>query len=155
MKLLKKINSAALALNLNLLAIVLSLKNLPKYFSDRNRFIKYLDLKKWSFRSYPMLLDNKSEAASLGEYFWQDLFIAKKIIKKNPIKHIDIGSRIDGFIAHLACVRQVEIFDIRPLTRKIENVNDPINRFTFDGTAYFSEYDTDEVIQFGDDSEKD
>jgi hypothetical protein len=122
MKLLKKINSAALAVNLNLLAIALSLKNLPKYFSDRNRFIKYLDLKKWSFRSYPMLLDNKSEAASLGEYFWQDLFVAKKIIKKNPIRHIDIGSRIDGFIAHLACVRQVEIFDIRPLTRKIENV---------------------------------
>lgn len=44
----------------------------------------------------------------------------------------------------------VHIYD----RRKVENVNDPINRFTFDGTAYFSEYDTDEVILFGDDSEK-
>ena len=122
MKVLKKLNTAALSLNLNLSAIASSLKNLPKYFIDRNRYMKQVDLKKWSFRSYPMLLDNRSEAASLGEYFWQDLLVAKKIIKTNPSKHIDIGSRLDGFIAHLACVRKVEIFDIRPLTKKIPNV---------------------------------
>ena len=33
--------------------------------------------------------------------------------------------------------------------RKVENINDPINQFTFDGSDYFSEYDTDEVILFG------
>lgn len=37
--------------------------------------------------------------------------------------------------------------------RKLENINDPINQFTFDGSSYFSEYDTDEVIVFGDDPE--
>lgn len=45
----------------------------------------------------------------------------------------------------------VHIYD----RRKLENINDPINQFTFDGTAYFSEYDTDEVILFGEDEEKD
>ena len=33
-----------------------------------------------------------------------------------------MGSRIDGFIAHLACVREVEVFDIRPLDARIPNV---------------------------------
>lgn len=40
---------------------------------------------------------------------------------------------------------KVNIYD----RRKVENVNDPINHFTFDGTDYFEEYNTDEVILFG------
>jgi len=38
------------------------------------------------------------------------------------LHHVDIGSRIDGFLAHLASFRSVEVFDIRPLEMNIPNV---------------------------------
>lgn len=78
--------------------------------------------KGWLVTSYPILLDRNVEAASLGEYFWQDLLVAKEIIKLSRVRHVDVNSRIDGFIAHLACARNVEVFDIPPLTSEIENV---------------------------------
>lgn len=92
----------------------------PGFISDYIGF--RLISKDWKLRIYPVLLDKEQESAHLGEYFWQDLFVAKKIISQNPTKHVDVGSRVDGFIAHLACVRKVQVFDIRPLTSEIENV---------------------------------
>lgn len=92
----------------------------PGFISDYIGF--RLISKDWKLRIYPVLLDKEQGSAHLGEYFWQDLFVAKKIISQNPTKHVDVGSRVDGFIAHLACVRKVEVFDIRPLTSEIENV---------------------------------
>jgi SAM-dependent methyltransferase len=103
------------------LKTLLSLRSIPKYLQDI-RVFKANSSKGFDIRYYPCLLDRKEPAAILGEYFWQDLFIAKRIIEDNPQRHIDVGSRVDGFIAHLACVRQVEVFDIRPLTKKIQNV---------------------------------
>lgn len=76
----------------------------------------------WKINDYPMLLDRGVESASLGEYFWQDLLVAREIIKQSPARHVDVGSRIDGFVAHISCTRTVEVFDIRPLSANIENV---------------------------------
>ncbi len=50
-----------------------------------------------------------------GHYFHQDLIVANKIYKKNPSRHIDIGSRVDGFVTHVASFRKIEIFDIRKI----------------------------------------
>ncbi len=119
---LKKLNAALCCVKFDLRAIILSIVELPRYFKDRIRFNSLQGQSGWALRNYPVLLDRNAGAALLGEYFWQDLFVAKEIIKKNPKLHIDIGSRIDGFIAHLACVRSVKVFDIRPLSAKIENV---------------------------------
>jgi len=58
----------------------------------------------------------------VGEYFWQDQFVARGVIDQNPPWHIDVGSRIDSFITYLAWVRKVEIFDICPLGSTFENV---------------------------------
>ena len=52
-----------------------------------------------------------------GHYFHQDLYVAHKIFRRRPSLHLDIGSRIDGFVAHLLSFEQdVTIGDIRPLT---------------------------------------
>jgi len=32
---------------------------------------------------------------------------------------VDIGSRVDGFVAHVASFREIEVFDIRPITTKV------------------------------------
>ena len=73
--------------------------------------------------NYPCTKDKfLSSGITSGHYFHQDLYVAHEIFKAQPIKHIDIGSRIDGFIAHLAVFREVEVFDIRPLGNSIKNV---------------------------------
>jgi len=52
-----------------------------------------------------------------GHYFHQDLLVASRIFINNPEKHVDIGSRIDGFVAHVASFREIEVFDIRSLEK--------------------------------------
>jgi hypothetical protein len=63
-----------------------------------------------------MLNDSLQQAGtSKGHYFHQDLLVASYIYKSNPETHIDIGSRIDGFVAHVAAFRKIHIIDIRDL----------------------------------------
>lgn len=50
-----------------------------------------------------------------GHYFHQDLLISQYIFQKNPTRHVDVGSRIDGFVAHVASFRKIEIIDIRAI----------------------------------------
>lgn len=116
-KLISKILSSC---EIKLRQTIRSIYRFPMYLIHCYRFKKKSN---WPINFYPCLLDSTSGAANLGEYFWQDLYVAQKIIQTNPSRHIDIGSRIDGFIAHLACVRQVEVFDIRFLKHKIKNVS--------------------------------
>lgn len=65
--------------------------------------------------------DWECEAGDLDpHYFLQDIYIASHILKKNPSCHYDIGSRVDGFIAHLlASMMKVVLIDIRPLSVEI------------------------------------
>lgn len=64
----------------------------------------------------PCLNDWAEEAgAADAEYFLQDLLVARLIFLANPIRHVDIGSRIDGFVAHVASFREIEVLDIRPM----------------------------------------
>jgi len=73
---------------------------------------------------YPCIYDKDENAGSLGHYFWQDLWASSLITEKNPEIHYDIGSRIDGFIAHLACQKKkIVLIDIRPLETKIDGVD--------------------------------
>ncbi len=58
-----------------------------------------------------------------GHYFHQDLIIAQSIYENNPNKHIDVGSRIDGFVAHVASFREINVVDIRPLSSKHKAIN--------------------------------
>lgn len=61
--------------------------------------------------------------ATTAEYFWQDLHVARKIFRANPQRHVDVGSRVDGFVAHVAAFREVQVFDIRPLSNLIPGVD--------------------------------
>lgn len=66
--------------------------------------------------SRPILSDfDDAAGTAAGHYFHQDLLVAQLIRNSNPKRHIDVGSRIDGFVAHVASFRKIEIIDIRPL----------------------------------------
>lgn len=69
---------------------------------------------------FPILTDRQASAGDAGgHYFHQDLWAARKIFQKRPGEHIDVGSRIDGFVAHLLTFMPVTIVDIRPLETEI------------------------------------
>ncbi len=70
-----------------------------------------------------MLSDRFTESGSMsGHYFHTDLHVAKKIFKDNPKRHVDIGSRTDGFVAHIATFREIEVLDIRDQKSKVANI---------------------------------
>ncbi len=74
-------------------------------------------------KSYPCLNDWDDDAGgTLSFYFWQDLWAAKKVFQAQPSEHFDIGSRVDGFIAHVLSFMPVTMIDIRPLAHEIEGL---------------------------------
>lgn len=106
-------------------AFIAAIRGLPFYFSDYSKIKKQKgsDSKFYFGRNFPILFERFDEAGSMsGAYFHQDLLIAKRVFKNNPIKHIDIGSRTDGFVAHVAVFREIEIFDIRDQKSKVHNI---------------------------------
>jgi SAM-dependent methyltransferase len=70
----------------------------------------------------PMLHDRMATAGRRGAYFHQDLLVARRILERRPRRHVDIGSRIDGFVAHVALFREIEVLDIRPMNEQILNI---------------------------------
>ena len=74
-------------------------------------------------KKYPILSERHLESGTLsGHYFHQDLLVAQKIYKNNPTKHVDIASRTDGFVAHIAVFREIEVLDIRKLNSSFNNI---------------------------------
>jgi hypothetical protein len=73
-------------------------------------------------RELPILGEWHEASGDPGAYFFQDQLVARWIYEALPIRHVDIGSRIDGFIGHLSVFREVEVIDLRPLPMKIPRV---------------------------------
>lgn len=102
-------------------------KKLTKWYIDDYRLFKNLNKSKEFLISnnFPCVKDkfvNSGNIGFAGHYFLQDIFVAREIYNNKEKKHVDIGSRIDGFIAHLSVFCEVEVFDIRPQTQKIKNI---------------------------------
>ena len=97
-----------------------SLRGFIPYLAAAQRFRRqYRGPWQWQ----PCLQDWGQEGGSVNnEYFWQDLLVAQAIHRAKPQHHVDVGSRLDGFVAHLACFRSLEVFDVRPLQSTIPGV---------------------------------
>lgn len=92
-----------------------SLKNYNRFRKEKNLWLK----KGGRITQENMVLfDYESVAGNnKGHYFHQDLIVAKLIRENQPKRHLDIGSRIDGFVAHVASFREIEVGDIRKLEK--------------------------------------
>jgi len=95
--------------------VILSWKHYPLYRRQR---------KEWEknggeiTKTHMILSDYSGKAGSAkGHYFHQDLLVASYIFENNPHRHVDVGSRVDGFVAHVASFRKIEVIDIRPLEK--------------------------------------
>ena len=101
----------------------LNIRYFPRYIKNYIEFIKKVKIISGNFFFLPVLGEHKKTSGNLTKhYFYQDLIVASYIFKKTPKTHVDIGSRIDGFVAHLASFRKVEVFDIRPNNFQFHNI---------------------------------
>jgi hypothetical protein len=72
---------------------------------------------------YPCLLDRRAQAGEAsGHYFHQDLTVAQRIFESKTSNHLDVGSRIDGFVAHVASFMKIDVLDIRPMKTTAKNI---------------------------------
>jgi len=94
-----------------------------RYVGERAAFksMPGADAFRWG-REQPMLTEWNESSGGLGGYFFQDLTVARWIHEAIPSRHMDVGSRIDGFIGHLVVFREVEVIDIRPQPLAVPNM---------------------------------
>ena len=108
------------------LQTVRMIRGLPYYISNYRRFRHQWRQSQREFpltRCLPCTGDRFHQAGTArGHYFHQDLYVAQRIFERDPKRHVDVGSRVDGFVAHVASFREIEIFDVRPLTVQIRNI---------------------------------
>ena len=72
---------------------------------------------------WPCLLDRyDAGGTSKGEYFYQDFWAARKVFESRCPEHVDVGSRVDGFVAHCAVFTQVTYVDIRPIDTRVQSI---------------------------------
>jgi len=101
-------------------------KEIPYYIKTLKKFIKSRGADKdfpfWTW--YPILDDRTADSGSVSiHYFFQDIYVARKIFANNPNNHLDIGSSISGFVAHVSVFRQIDVLDIRPLPKLEKNIS--------------------------------
>ena len=123
---MNRFNSALRLIGIDLPRMAGSTSGLIKFSADLRRF-RALQAKSHCAmpfgKFYPCIDDYNAESGTAaGHYFHQDLIVAQRIYAANPKRHVDVASRIDGFVAHLAVFREVEVFDVRPLTTSAKNI---------------------------------
>ena len=99
---------------------LLGLRHLPRFLGEARRFQRLV-------RQHPSLLDAElCWAPILGDltslagssrslYFLQDLLCSAFVLRQPADSHLDIGSRVDGFVAQVAASRPLDVLDVRPL----------------------------------------
>ena len=104
-----------------------SIRHLPKFLHDYLLFARASRSKDNGFpitRLFPILGEHvQSAGVASGQYFHQDLYVAQRIFELAPKRHVDIGSRVDGFVAHVAVFRAIEVIDVRPLSTAAKNIS--------------------------------
>jgi SAM-dependent methyltransferase len=122
MAMIHKINGVLSAqFGIDLSRLIRAILTLPRYFWELKIYMRE---SRERILLRPCLHDSAAEGGTAkGEYFWQDLYVARKIHQAKPQRHVDVGSRFDGFVAHVASYREIEVIDIRPIQAQIPGVS--------------------------------
>lgn len=118
---MRRLLSAIRQFGFDPLLTIKAARRIPKYCSDLLKFIAQGKFDRITLA--PTLQDFGSKSSNAdGHYFWQDLICAKWIYESQAKSHFDVGSRVDGFIAHLLTFREVIQLDIRLPHSSIPNL---------------------------------
>lgn len=122
----RTLGTVLLALGIDPRRLVATLRFLPTFVRQvaelRRQRRQHAD--GFPIRWVPILSDRHMPGGvAKGHYFHQDLWAARRIFAANPVEHVDVGSRVDGFIAHLLSFRRVKVLDVRPLSTRVEGLS--------------------------------
>jgi SAM-dependent methyltransferase len=106
------------------LEVVRRFRGWPHYIRNWREYSRQVDAGAGFHLSFADLLyssyDRFGAAGSLkGHYFLQDLWAAQSVVAADPSVHIDVGSRVDGFVAHVLPSCDVIYIDVRPLEMEV------------------------------------
>ena len=122
-KIIRQLGTFTVSLGFDPRRVWLTLRNLPIFLWQLIIFL-FQNKKEFQLRLLPILSDKgMAGGVAKGHYFHQDLWFARLIYEASPIRHIDVGSRVDGFISHLLVFRSVEIIDIRKLDSNVKGLS--------------------------------
>ncbi len=114
------------ALGVSSRQLSIGLRELPRFLHDYRSFRSRLLESRMPFpmaKCHPCLMDRRDQSGvASGHYFHQDLLVAQRIFQNCPQHHVDVGSRVDGFVAHVAVFRRIEVLDIRGQRSQIPNI---------------------------------
>ena len=123
---LRNAYSMLAALGIEPRATMRGLRGLPAYRRDLRSLKAQAETAESAFDLGPprpcIGEDSSDSGLARGHYFHQDLLVARRIFENAPERHVDVGSRVDGFVAHVASFRPIEVIDIRPLDIDIPNI---------------------------------
>jgi Caenorhabditis protein of unknown function, DUF268 len=106
--------------------LIKSLAALPVFLSNWFKYQRLNSMPAFRLKikdAFPILTDRHASAGLAdGHYFHQDLWAARKIFQIRPQLHVDIGSRVDGFVAHILAFMPVTVVDIRPLVSRVQGL---------------------------------
>lgn len=121
----RRVNALAKLFGFNLEQTLQTMLALPTFYRDLRHY-RSATQEQQDFpqgKLYPCLFDRQADSGGAsGHYFHQDLLVAQRIFENNPTHHVDIGSRVDGFIAHVASFREIESIDIRKQPHQVQNI---------------------------------
>lgn len=96
------------------------LAEIPWFLRSRHEYVQRSGEAVPWLDTYPAFLDRRQSAGSVsGHYFHQDLWAARRVHASGVSAHVDVGSRVDGFVAHCAAFTEVTYVDIRPLENSV------------------------------------
>jgi hypothetical protein len=101
--------------------------NVARYNRDLETYRKLCTSDEFPLVQRPMLDEFDKDAASPADYdmhyFPQDLWAARKVYTRRPARHVDIGSRVDGFIGNLLTFMPVTLVDWRPYNPPVSGLD--------------------------------
>ena len=104
-----------------------SILGLPLYLRQSITLLKWKikhNNSEFSLRILPILSDFREfSGIAKGHYFHQDLWAAREVFQRKPDCHIDVGSRIDGFVAHILTFMDCFVVDVRELESKVDGLH--------------------------------
>ena len=123
---MKRIMSLSRLFGLDPSVTMRAVRALPRFLRDYRSLRRQLLDRGQDFpiaRYYPVLSEDSEESGVAGgHYFHQDLHVARRVFEANPRRHLDVGSRVDGFVSHVAVFREIEVADIRRLSTTASNI---------------------------------
>ncbi len=123
---LQSLNKVLLLFGIDLKKLVTSVRELPFFFRTLRELKRQAGRDSLMFpfgALMPCLEDRFAESGTArGPYFHQDLLVARRIFENHPETHVDIGSRVDGFVAHVASFRPIVVIDVRRVESTVRNI---------------------------------